>query len=70
MKARTKARTFEELIKELDNQKKAVIKQFLEKHTIMQIEAVGFFNNETKARRVAEALEKLGYTVMSSRRLY
>jgi len=65
-----KARTLEELVREVENQEKAVIKQFLEKHTIMQIEAVGFFNNETKARKIAEALEKLGFTVMLSRRLY
>jgi hypothetical protein len=50
--------------------KKEAIKEFLEKHTIIQVEARNFFKDEKRARKFAEKLEKIGFTVVISRRLY
>jgi len=59
-----KPKTFDEKFKD---KKAEIIKEFLEQHTVFQVEATGFFKDEEKARRIVEKLQKLGFTVALSR---
>jgi len=52
-----------------DEFKEEIIKEFLRKHTITQIIAIGFFEPE-KARKISDKLQKIGFTVICFRRLY